>query len=178
MAQQYARDQPAGSSNHIKNIAIVGATGSVGEYITKSLLEGGKHVVTAITRKDSKSTMPNGVKEAKVDYEDDPTLVDALKCQDALIITMKAGVNGPQEKLIEAAAKAKVPWVMPNEYTADVESKTTMPRVDWIHILSRVKPTLTADAGQWTWTNCLVSRTAGRKARRQRMDRSGLLFLV
>ena len=129
MSPQYVKDQPAGFSNHIKNIAIVGATGSVGEPITEYLLKGGKHVVTAITRADSKSKMPDGVKVAKVNYDDESTLVDALRGQDALVITMKTGQNEAQKKLIEAAAKAKIAWIMPNEYTADVESKTTMPTV-------------------------------------------------
>jgi len=56
----------------------------------------------------------------KVDYNDPSSLVDALKGQDALIITM--GVTAPpdqQAKLVEAAAAAGVPWVIPNEFGGD-----------------------------------------------------------
>lgn len=60
MAQQYANSQPTGFNNRIEHVAIVGATGSVGAYITKELLKRGKHTVTAITREDSKSKMPEG----------------------------------------------------------------------------------------------------------------------
>lgn len=129
MAPNFAKDQPAGSSNYIKNIAVVGVTGSVGEHITEQLLKAGKHNVTAITRADSKSKMPAGVKVAKVNYDDHASLVEALKGQDALVITMKAGQAEAQTKLIEAAAEAKVAWIMPNEYTADVEASPEMARV-------------------------------------------------
>ena len=56
----------------------------------------------------------------KVDYNDHSSLVEALKGQDALIVTM--GVTAPpdqQSKLFEAAAAADVPWVIPNEFGGD-----------------------------------------------------------
>lgn len=112
MAQQYARDQPAGFRNHIENVAIVGATGSVGEYLTKHLLLTGKHSVTAISRENSNTTMPEGVKVARIDYENPETIVNALKGQQVLIITMKTGQKEANVKLIEAAAKANVGWIM------------------------------------------------------------------
>ena len=78
--------------------------------MTKSLLDTGKHNVTAITRPDSKSTLPDGVHVKKVDYEDHSSIVDALRGQDALIITMSifAG-DEQQDKLLQAAADADVP---------------------------------------------------------------------
>lgn len=153
MAPNYANDQPSAFSNRIKNIAIVGATGSVGEHITEYLLKNGKHVVTAITRADSKSKMPNDVKVAKVNYDDQSTLVDALKGQDVLIITMKAGEREAQGKLIEAAAKAKVSWVMPNEYGPDVVGKPKMGEVRSIGVNLHPPPCaiLTASPGKRTW---------------------------
>ncbi|KIW83944.1 hypothetical protein Z517_03190 [Fonsecaea pedrosoi CBS 271.37] len=118
--QQYAKDQPAGYKNHVENIAIVGAGGQVGEYIARALLKTGKHRLTAISRADSQSTVPEGIAVKKVDYAKPATLVDALRGQDVLIITM--AVTAPPEtetKLIEAAAAAGVPWVLPNEYSTD-----------------------------------------------------------
>ena len=127
MATQYAKDLPAGTSNHVRNIAIVGATGTIGKFITAELLKTGKHTVTGITREDSKSQMPEGVRAGKVNYDDPSTIVKALQGQDALIITM--GTMAPKEqqlKLIEAAAEAKVPFVMPNEYSPDVTARPDM----------------------------------------------------
>lgn len=57
----------------------------------------------------------------RIDYADQASLVAALQGQDALVITL--GVQAPpeqQRKLIEAAAVANVPWVLPNEWGVDV----------------------------------------------------------
>ena len=108
------------SKNFIPNIAVIGAAGNVGQYITKELVATGKHTVTAITRKDSRTKLPDGVKVAKVDYDDKSSIVEALKGQDALIITLSVRApKGTQAKFIEAAAEAGVAWIMPNEYSPD-----------------------------------------------------------
>ena len=117
MASQAAS---TGSSNYIKNVAIVGAAGQVGSYITASLLETSKFIITAITRSDSTSKIPDGVKSAKVDYNDHASLVAALRGQDCLIITMNTmAPRDTSAKLIQAAAEAEVPWVLPNEWGYD-----------------------------------------------------------
>ena len=84
----------------------------------------GKHQVTAITRADSTNKLPSGVAIQKVNYDDTDSLAQALQGQEVLIITM--GVQAPPEqhyKLIEAAAKAKVQWVVPNEWGYDSENE-------------------------------------------------------
>ncbi|RFU34244.1 hypothetical protein B7463_g2085, partial [Scytalidium lignicola] len=108
------------SKNYIENVAIVGVAGHVGQYITEALLKTGKHKVTAITREDSTSTLPEGVIAKKVNYNDQKSLVDALQGQDALVITMSVfAPPDTQTKLIEAAATANVPWILPNEFGGD-----------------------------------------------------------
>ncbi|KAI1388540.1 NAD(P)-binding protein [Hypoxylon trugodes] len=109
-------------SNYVKKVAIVGATGTVGSFIVEELLGLGKHEVTAVTRKDSSSadSLPAGVKAAKVDYDDESTLVDALQGQEVLIITMHT--LAPPEttlKLVRAAAAANVSYILPNEWGQD-----------------------------------------------------------
>jgi hypothetical protein len=122
MAPQYAKDQPSGFKNHIENVAVVGVSGSVGGYITQALLGTGKHTVTAVTREGSNSEIPKGAKVAKVNYDEENTLVEALKGQQALVITMKTGQVEASLKLVRAAAKAGVQWIMPNEYSPDVRA--------------------------------------------------------
>ncbi|TDZ36097.1 hypothetical protein C8035_v007978 [Colletotrichum spinosum] len=117
---RYARDQPAGFVNRIEKIAIVGVSGTMGRLFTDELLKGGNHTVTAITRQDSKANIPEGVLIARVDYEDEGSLVRALEGQQYLIITLN--VFAPQDtqtKLVRAAAKAGVPYVMPNCWGPD-----------------------------------------------------------
>lgn len=88
--------------------------------MTDALLATGKHELTAITRSNSSSNFASGVTVKKVDYTSQSSLTDALKGQDALIITL--GVRSPpdqQTRLIEAAAEAGIPRILPNEYGSD-----------------------------------------------------------
>lgn len=99
---------------------VMQAAGYSGKYIVEELLRNGKHKVTAITREGGPSQIPAGVEVKKVNYDDHSSLVEALRGQEALIITM--GVRAPAEqqtKLIEAAAAANVSWVIPNEFGND-----------------------------------------------------------
>ena len=89
----------------------------MGKYIVEELLKTGRQSITAITRADSTSKVPDGVKVKKVSYDDCNSLVEALQGQQVLIITMAvAAAPEQQTKLIEAAAAANVPWVLPNEW--------------------------------------------------------------
>ncbi|KAI0129652.1 CipA protein [Xylariales sp. AK1849] len=137
--------------SHIKNVAIVGATGSVGKFIVDELLEAGKHQVTAITRIDSDSAIPEGVKVAKVNYDDHSTLVDALKGQEVLIITMS--VQAPkdqQSKLVEAAAEAGVPWILPNEWGGD-QTNESLSNDIFLGPASRANRKHIEDLGKSSW---------------------------
>uniref|UniRef100_A0A093V951 Putative ankyrin repeat protein n=1 Tax=Talaromyces marneffei PM1 TaxID=1077442 RepID=A0A093V951_TALMA len=81
---------------------------------------GGKHIVTALTRPDSNPILPSGVTVIKVDYNNHDSLVNALKDQDVLIITLN--ITAPpeiQHNLIDAAAAAGVAWILPNEFGGD-----------------------------------------------------------
>ncbi|KAK2041236.1 NAD(P)-binding protein [Colletotrichum somersetense] len=124
---KYAKDQPAGFVNRIEKVAIVGAAGTMGKYVTHELLKGGKHTVTAITRHDSSAKFPVGVVAAKVNYDDENSIVEALKGQHYLIITLKNTANHDiQLKLVRAAAKAGVPYVMPNAWGPDPKNRSLM----------------------------------------------------
>ncbi|CAG7994535.1 unnamed protein product [Penicillium salamii] len=120
---RYAKDQPATFENAINRVAIVGAGGTVGSHIVDALLKGGRHAITALSRDGSSNTFPEGVKVAPVNYDDEATLVAALKDQQFLIITIApTAPRDTHSKLVQAAAKAGVPYVMPNEYSGDIEN--------------------------------------------------------
>ncbi|TVY92661.1 hypothetical protein LAWI1_G003070 [Lachnellula willkommii] len=124
MSQKYASDQPAGFNNHIQKVAIVGAGGNIGKHFAEELIKTGKHTVTALTRADSKNTLPKGVKIAQVNYDDEESLVSALHGQQFLVITL--GVFAPadtQIKIVKAAAKAGVPYIMPNVFGYDITNE-------------------------------------------------------
>ncbi|KAF2119016.1 hypothetical protein BDV96DRAFT_684632 [Lophiotrema nucula] len=113
------------SSNYISKVAVVGAGGNVGRFITEALLNTGKHSVTAITRADSKSIITPGAVAKHVDYNDPSTIVEALNDHDALVITLsgQAPIQETEEKLIRAAAEAGVPWILPNEWSPDTANE-------------------------------------------------------
>jgi hypothetical protein len=79
--------------------------------------------VTAVTRKESSNQLPKGVVVTPVDYNDEATIVAALKGQQFLIITMApTAPRDTQSKLVQAAAKAGVPYIMPNGYAGDIDN--------------------------------------------------------
>jgi len=120
MAAQYAKDQPRGFTNRIERVAIVGASGRVGGYIARALLETGRHTVTALSRAGSNSETPKGAHKVEVSYDDEDALVAALKGQDFLVITLPGrAAPGTHSKLVQAAAKAGIRYVMPNWYGGD-----------------------------------------------------------
>ncbi|KAK6428040.1 hypothetical protein LTR95_015820 [Oleoguttula sp. CCFEE 5521] len=123
MSARFGLDQPSGSSNHIKNVAIVGATGRIGTHITRSLLATNLHKITALTRPSS-SPLPANVTRKEIDYAVPSTLTSALQNQDFLIISLSATApRDAQTKLIAAAAEAGVKWIMPSEYGTDIASR-------------------------------------------------------
>ncbi|KAJ5934447.1 hypothetical protein N7466_003994 [Penicillium verhagenii] len=119
---EYAKNQPTGFKNVIERVAIVGAGGTVGTHLVAALLKTGKHTVTALSRKDSSNKLPEGVLVAQVDYSDEATIVAALKGQQFFIITVSPTASrDTHSKLVRAAAKAGVPYIMPNGYAGDIE---------------------------------------------------------
>jgi hypothetical protein len=126
MTTQYASNQPAGFKNRIEHVAIVGAGGHVGKPIVNALRATGKHVITALTRPESKSVLPPGIQRISIDYDAGPEedLVNALKGQDYLIISLHVsqGQSDLEYRLVKAAAKAGCKYVMPNHWGADIRN--------------------------------------------------------
>ncbi|CZR67747.1 related to oxidoreductase CipA-like [Phialocephala subalpina] len=112
------------TSNHITKVAIVGAGGNSGKFMTEALLKTGKHTVTAITRADSQSKLPEGVISKSVDYDKPEAIVEAPRGQDALVITLAGGVPKDTDiKLVNAAGEAGVKWILPNESAPDTANE-------------------------------------------------------
>ncbi|KAJ5588266.1 hypothetical protein N7537_010944 [Penicillium hordei] len=105
------------STKPITRVAIVGATGRLGGAFAQSLLQTGQHTVTALAREGSQGQVPEGVQVVRVNYDDEDSLVKALTGQQFLVITL--GVQVPEDlhaRITTAAAKAGIPYIMPNAY--------------------------------------------------------------
>ncbi|KAF5603515.1 hypothetical protein FPCIR_1256 [Fusarium pseudocircinatum] len=119
--QQLAKDQPAGFSNRIERVAIVGAGGRQGAQITEQLLKTGKHAITALTRIGSTSKLPENVRTIPVNYEDEESIASALKDHQLLIITLAVTVDPEvHHRIVRAAGKAGIRYIIPNIYAANV----------------------------------------------------------
>lgn len=116
----------------------------------------GKHTVTAISRSTSKSPLPPGIRVAQVDYDNEQSLVDALQGQQFLFISMalKASPDS-QQKLITAAAKAGVLWIMPNSYGTDVMNrKLVEENFNGAGLWSGIKSVEEAGVSSWVMMCC------------------------
>ncbi|KAE8155309.1 hypothetical protein BDV25DRAFT_146469 [Aspergillus avenaceus] len=136
MATTYAKDQPADFKNEIRQIAITGAGGSIGKPLAEALLKTGKHTITALTRAGSQSTLPEGIRSVPVTYDDESSLVSALTGQDALIITLPVKTApDTQSKIVQAAAKAGVKYIMPNVWGCNATNEELTSSVPhWEHL--------------------------------------------
>ncbi|KAF2009408.1 NAD(P)-binding protein [Aaosphaeria arxii CBS 175.79] len=108
----------------ITNVAVVGASGRIGSHFANSLLASGKHTVTAISRHDSSASPPAGVVNKPVNFDNEDELVEALKGQQFLIITL--GARAPKDlhsRIVKAAIKAGVEYIVPNAYGADIKNE-------------------------------------------------------
>lgn len=80
--------------------------------------------MTAITREDSQTKLPDGVQVQRVDYDKHDTIVSALRGQDALVVTLSghSDIEGIEKKLIAAAEEAGVGWILPSEWGYDTSN--------------------------------------------------------
>lgn len=127
----------------------------MGEHIAQALVKTGKHNVTALTRQGSKNEIPSGVKAISVDYSDESTLIAALKGQQFLVITLAA--TAPPDvhsKIVQAAAKAGVPHIMPNVFGLDYTNEALMKENPLSADFKSMFPEIEAAGCSWTSMIC------------------------
>lgn len=106
------------------SLTLCQASGQLGQHILRALREQSRHDIVVISRENSAASFPEDVTIKKVDYGNVDSLQHALQDVHAIVITL-AHTSGEavQAKLIEAAAKAQVPWILPNEWGGDGENE-------------------------------------------------------
>ncbi|KAF2190416.1 NAD(P)-binding protein [Zopfia rhizophila CBS 207.26] len=110
-------------SSHIKNVVIIGAGGNLGPSVLNAFLTSSSFNITVLSRQESTSTFPSGVKVVKADYNSVESLTSALKGQDAVISLVAGHVIGDQEKLIDASVAAGVKRFIPSEFGSNTPDK-------------------------------------------------------
>jgi nucleoside-diphosphate-sugar epimerase len=109
----------------IKNIAIAGATGSLGSVVANKVIASGHFNVTLLKRAGSTGTVPEGVKIVEVDYESQSSLQAALEGQDAVVSVLATLAADAQITLIDAAIAAGVKRFLPSEFGCKLDNPNT-----------------------------------------------------
>ncbi|KAJ0344560.1 hypothetical protein COL154_010084 [Colletotrichum chrysophilum] len=98
----------------IKNVAVVGASGSIGSYAVPALLAA-NFVVTIVTHSSKGKRFPPQVKVAVTDFSPQ-SLQQALSGQDAVLCVLGHAVLDRQANVIHAAEKAGVKSFIPSDF--------------------------------------------------------------
>jgi uncharacterized protein YbjT (DUF2867 family) len=106
----------------LKNIALAGASGSLGTLVLEKVQEAGTFNITVLRRKGSPSTFPSTLKVVDVDYDSVDELTAALKGQDAVVSTVGTQQVAGQTVLIDAAIAAGVQRFIPSEFGSNLEN--------------------------------------------------------
>lgn len=87
----------------------------MGKHLTEHLLATRKHSITTITRPTSTSQFPDDIDIVRIDYTSEvAALVDAMRGQQVLLVTMSHKALSTTKLLVLAAAAAQVPCIVPN----------------------------------------------------------------
>ncbi|PVF94880.1 NAD(P)-binding protein [Serendipita vermifera] len=142
-----------------------GATGNIGAPIFEALNSSNKFELTVLSRSGSKFTAPENVVRKDVDFTDVQSLSEAMKGNDALVITIgrTAGdVFTVQKTLIDAAIEAGVKRVIPAHFGTDTERSPGKDQVvskAILNVMSYIKEK--AEEGKITWTVVIPGLKAG-----------------
>ncbi|KAK4496162.1 hypothetical protein PRZ48_012142 [Zasmidium cellare] len=110
------------AAQKLQKLVIVGASSKIAAPTVTHLLEKNPDLdITILSRAVSRANFPESprITVKKGDYDDEEFLAEAFKGQEAVMIVISIFAMEAQYKLIDAAAKAGVKWILPNEYGAD-----------------------------------------------------------
>lgn len=108
----------------LKNVALIGASGSVGAVLVKAFLNDKRFNVTVLRRGSSSATYPSEFKVVDVDYDSLDSLTAAFAGQDAVVSAINPVTPiETQKKFIDAAIAAGVKRFVPSEYGCDLNNE-------------------------------------------------------
>ncbi|KAM0511832.1 hypothetical protein ACHAPE_009508 [Trichoderma viride] len=102
----------------IHKVAILGATGALGNELIPSLQKAGFEV-TAIGRLNSTNLLPPGISSKLADYNDRASLKDALQGQDAIIEAFNPSAAAMQHMIVQAAIDAGIVHLITPDFSCD-----------------------------------------------------------
>lgn len=155
-----------------RNVALIAATGNLGSKILRSLTGTGFNV-TAVQRKGSSKTLPEGIKSVQVDLTNKADLIAAFRDQDVVVryqtsvrssslghqLTSDSAVPTPdfdsQKIMLDACVEAGVKRVVPSEYGSNMEAKVRQTRLPNVVEKIEIREYLEglANAGKIEWSS-------------------------
>ncbi|KAL9114956.1 MAG: hypothetical protein Q9227_001199 [Pyrenula ochraceoflavens] len=104
----------------IKNVALIGASGSLGEPVLKALMSSGRFNVTVVKRASSAATYPAPARITTADLSSVDSVTAALSGQDAVVSTVGTAGLSTQGTAVEAAVAAGVKRFIPSDFGCDL----------------------------------------------------------
>ncbi|KKO99271.1 hypothetical protein THAR02_08621 [Trichoderma harzianum] len=140
-----------------KNVAIVGASGSIGRIILEGLIAAGGFTITVLSRRDSSATFPPDISVYKSDFSDGD-LQFAFKGQDVVISALGATGFGEQKKLVDAAIRAGVKRFLPSEFSSSSQDSAVLQLLPLFSQKSEMIEYLrTKQSAGFSWTGVATS---------------------
>lgn len=148
------------SDVRIANVALIGATGSLGAEILDALVKDGSFTITALQRASSKSKPAHPDKIHVLTISDDlpfDELTSRLRGQDALVVCYRAKDAAEQIKFGQAAAAAGVRRLIPADFgSCDSNGKRERELVKLFDLKVQIRESLQELATRhegFTWTS-------------------------
>ncbi|KAK1470505.1 hypothetical protein CCUS01_06270 [Colletotrichum cuscutae] len=102
----------------IKQVAVIGATGALGEVLIPALLQA-DFEVTCITRPGSQKSLPAGVHVRSSDYSNIEALTQALGGQDAVVEAFNPAAASYQANILQAASATGVRHIITPDFSGN-----------------------------------------------------------
>ncbi|KAK9414363.1 putative NmrA-like domain-containing protein [Seiridium unicorne] len=139
----------------IRNVALLGATGTLGTHIREALVKAG-YAVTAIQRKSSGKAAPPGVRSIKVDLSNQDELISAFAGQDAVVSAVPNPALRTERIVIDAAIASSVKRFIPSEYSTNLEtplSRKLPIAKEKVQIREYLHSAIASSGSSLTWTS-------------------------
>lgn len=136
---------------HVTKVVVFGGSGHLGSHIVKQLLASPHGFeISVATRSESTTSYDERIKVYKGDYEDVQFLELATANQDVVIICLAFWAHPDvQSKIITAAIKNDVKYIMPQEFG----NLNSDPAIEASHPINankrRYREEIEAQGGQW-----------------------------
>jgi len=146
----------------IRNVAVIGANGTLGPHVLAALLAAGAFTVTVLSRASSRSQYSAPIRVVTVpDGLDTASLTRALTGQDALVVTLAGTRTAEAMRLADACLAAGVRRFVPPDFgscdSAEAATRALLPLyAGKARVRAHVAALADRSAGALSWTSLVT----------------------